>query len=261
MRSLSWLSDKISSTKDTDSILPLKLSWEDRHSMHVCPQKQFFVSCWSCWQCTHWEMHSAFVNEITNRSGHCVFPRLASKESRDSTAQVFFKATGVQRDIVLQEMKSKKRVKKEKVIEEGETKRKKLKGGLSQRKEFALLLLKAENSRLKYFTAMKHKFPEISDAYINTLFYIAKKEIKDYKETDEATLSKRKGRVATGSNKKEIALSLLRKNVNLSKDEFIEQIIQTDQSISSGYGAVLFYQAKTALGIKSAKKGKSKVSR
>jgi len=124
-------------------------------------------------QCEHFELHNALTAKVTKRAGACVFPRKASKVSREVTDLFALKIQGkIGANVSLSERR------------EARAKRsKRSNGGMYAKRKFLVELLQQDMSRSTVLVQLGEEFPQMSEAYKSTLYYQAKKEVREIKET------------------------------------------------------------------------------
>lgn len=132
---------------------------EERRRVKNCPEYGYSVSSFSCLMCSRYEVKNQLTTTVTKKSGACRFPRRASKESRKITGDFFF------------QLYDRKRSKREE--------KKKKKGGMSDKRNFMVELISQGVEREEVQQRVSAKFKRISEAYFNTIFYQAKKEVRN----------------------------------------------------------------------------------
>lgn len=140
--------------------LPLKLSIEERRSMWPCPAGNFFVSAFSCLQCEHYKVYNQRTTEVVKESGRCLFPRRADSASQRITNEFFKSVYGKYR-----ELKGTKKTKK--------------KGGMHEKRGFLVQQLRSGVEKKEALKKLKKEHPKMSDAYANTLYYQATKQLRE----------------------------------------------------------------------------------
>lgn len=227
-------------------LIPVELSFEERATMKICPVYRYSVSVFSCWQCEHFETHNRLTTEVTKCSGKCQFPRRASKESRKLTSVVALKVAGkLDAEESVESIREERRERMRKM----HAKRKE--GGGNDKAKLALECLQQTHDRLALRKLLLEKFPGISDAYISTIYYAAKKKIPNYQENSDTATKK----VITDSKPKKAPAGLgYSQAVKLQKvREFLKQgkekaeilsILAEKYYTSKAYAQVLYYQAK-----------------
>ena len=170
---------------------PRKITTEERREMHLCPLKKYYVSVLSCFQCPHYEIASQEKTTLTKKSGDCQFPRKASKESRVLTgkySQHYEKARG--QDVSTEESSMAKttgtKVETKKASPKKAAAGGRVAGAFAEKKDFVRSLLKGKpltkddkERKAKVVAQIKKKYPEMSDAYVNTLCYGVSKELAE----------------------------------------------------------------------------------
>ena len=134
--------------------VPIKLNSKERHSMWLCKKSQWYVSLYSCFQCSHFEIF--FDGRVDGMCGECIYPKRASKQSRVITRKFAAKVSG--------NGSSKKRV-----VSEG--------AAIKLKKVFIHNLIESGKDRNAIFVELHKKFL-MSDNYCKTLYYQVKAEIK-----------------------------------------------------------------------------------
>lgn len=226
----------------TKNLFPVSLTWEERKMIFQCPHLVCGVSMYSCWQCSSFELHNKLVHETTKKSGHCIYPKLASEGSRKSTAEFYKSVNGTYPDFLPFDSFQETKVQ--------ETKVKKIKGEEGkQRLLFITDLLSRVDTKEQYEEEMKKAFPEMSTVYINSLFYQVKKTLPS--DAQNKFISKKRGREGEGMIiKKQKAKDLYKKIISCIQDkELIKQTFLQDYKtmyplLSDNYVMTLFYTAR-----------------
>ena len=148
--------------------LPLEISSEERHEFWPCPLTRATVTVFSCFQCKHFKLHSQRVATITKESGECCYPKHAPLESRRITSVFAAKVSG----IVPPEAS-------EQEVHDALRARKRKKGGMQDKLGSVIRAIQAGKDKDFVFRGMKKKYPEMSAAYLNTLWYQARKKIRE----------------------------------------------------------------------------------
>lgn len=151
--------------------LPVAISIEERKSSRVCRESKFFISVFTCLQCEHFELHNELTAEVVKRAGACAFPRRASKVSRGVTDLFALKVQGkVEKDVSLSD-RCEARLKRSKRSD----------GGMHAKRDFLVTLIQQGISKTTALVQLGAKFSQMSEAYKTTLYYQAKKEVREIK--------------------------------------------------------------------------------
>ena len=215
--------------------------------MRTCPPMGYAVSAYSCWQCDHWETHNQLTTEVTKCSGKCAWPRKASKESRRTTRLIAMKMQGK-----LEEGENEDTIKARRQERAKKMQAAKKLGGEDKGK-FALEFLTKNPDRFALRAALMEKFAGISDAYMSTLYYTARRQIKGYEESSASST-----RIVTEASKAQskkvpkgmsvpLATKLLAAvdaiRAGKSKSEVMD-LLATKYGMGTVYAQTVYYQAR-----------------
>ncbi len=133
--------------------LPLELTKEERtNSGRICPIYGYFVTAFSCFQCSSFEIHTLQERKKLKQVGNCKYPKKASTGSRKITSWSPFE-------------------------EEGEGKgHKATTGGMLDKVKYATELIRKKKSRQETLAALRLKYEDMSAGYASAVYQIAKKQ-------------------------------------------------------------------------------------
>ncbi len=159
-------------------MLPVAISIEERRSSRICREKKFFISVFTCLQCEHFELHNKLTAKVTKRAGACMFPRKAIKASREITELFALKVQGkIGEDVSLSERR-----------ESRAERNKRSSGGMHAKRDFLVTLIQQGISKDTALIQLGAKFSQMSEAYKSTLYYQAKKEVREIKGTADSLI-------------------------------------------------------------------------
>lgn len=213
-------------------ILPIKMSWEERKSMFICKMYNYYVSRYSCWQCSHFEVHPQMTSTLTKKCGHCTWPKNASKPSRRITADIARKLTGVE---PTEEQLAERRKKRVKSLEIARQRRKESgKDSMADKIAFAVTKIKECPDKATFMQALLAKYETLSDAYCTTIYYAARKQanVQPVQKAPGASLR----------DKVNLAVRVYRKTSD--RDAVISALHTKWPDMSQAYCMTLFYKAK-----------------
>ena len=161
---------------------PVVLTIEERRTYRVCPMIGNFTTTFTCFQCDRYELHSNDYSEATKCSGRCVYPKKATKLSRERTT-LFQKQ--IRGEISCQTTIESLRALRSQRARQRVSSRSPKGQGLTAKLSHLVSVLKDNPAALKDVVQENFvgKFGNISSAYFNTLWYQARSELnKDQKE-------------------------------------------------------------------------------
>lgn len=127
------------------------------------------VSMYTCLKCKHFQLRSEAGVELTRSCGVCVFPKKADKHSREIT-QSWSASNDFDEDGTVKLTERKERAKREKKP-----------GGYQDKVGRIAQLIEKELSKESIKAGLLKKFPTTKDTTFNTMWYAAKKLIKEGK--------------------------------------------------------------------------------
>lgn len=215
------------------SVFPRKMTWEEKRTVYTCKLYTYSVSRFACWQCKHFEVHAQMTTTLTKQCGHCVWPKHASKLSRQMTADVERKLTGVE---PTEEQKIEQKQKRVKSLAIARERRKESgKDGVADKVAFAVSYLKQNPDKSALLSALIAKYTTLSDAYCNTIYYAARKQVPSVaaKPVDKEATLEYKVRYAAYVYKK-----------TNDRDTVVRALQKKWPAMSHAYCVTLFYRAR-----------------